>query len=158
MKTKTTIKLTTVDRLVKELTKFKKKWDYSVTVWIPDGSTLCIVGMELDEDGDLRIELEERLEEEEGFFSVDDTLESLKKFDKDAKVYLAGCGLYLNIDLNGNGSIFMENEDDDVVGCHACAFGQYKMEKPQEFLTEAERRELAEKAAKIVLWTMSSVY
>ena len=139
-----------VGRLVGELQEYEEKyWHYNVVCWVQDeedSRALGIVGKGLDEDGDLRIELEE-MEDEEGFYSVSDTLDALKEYDRDVKVYLAGCGLYLNIDREGG--IFAEaDEDDENVGFYASAFGQYPEKRRSVWRTEAEERELAEKARK----------
>jgi hypothetical protein len=145
MKTKESIKLTTVGKLLEELTGFEKISDDCVGVWIPDGSTLCIVGMGLDKDGDLRIELEEQLGEQEGFWSAADTIEALKEYGKDVRVYFAGCGLYLSIDPVHDGSIFKENDDDDLVGCYASAFGEYRPEPQRDGYEERLSAETAMK-------------
>ena len=139
-----------VGRLIGELQEYEEKyWHYNVVCWVQDEEdfrALGIVGKGLDEDGDLRIELEE-MEDEEGFYSVSDTLDALKEYDRDVKVYLAGCGLYLNIDREGG--IFAEaDEDDEYVGFYASAFGQYPEKRRSVWRTEAEERELAEKARK----------
>lgn len=139
-----------VGRLIGELKEYEEKyWHSNVVSWVQDDEdyrTLGIVGMGLDEDGDLRIELEE-MEDDEGFYSVADTLDALKEYDKAVKVYLAGCGLYLSIDSDG--SIFAEaDEDDENVGFYASVFGQYQVKRRSVWRTEAEERELAEKARK----------
>ena len=56
-------------------------------------------------------------------------------------------GLYLGI--NSDGGIFAEaDEDDENVGFYASAFGQYPEKRRSVWRTEAEERELAEKARK----------
>lgn len=139
-----------VGRLIGELEEYEEKyWHYNVVCWVKedeDYRALGIVGKGLDEDGDLRIELEE-MEDEEGFYSVADTLDALKEYDRGAKVYLAGCGLYLSIDSDG--SIFAEaDEDDENVGFYASVFGRYQEKRRSVWRTEAEERELEEKARK----------
>lgn len=139
-----------VGRLVGELTENEEKYGHYLAVcWIQDDEddrTLGIVGMGLDADGDLRIELEE-MDNEEGFYCVADTIDALKEYGKDVKVYLAGCGLYLSID--GEGGIFAEADDEDEnVGFYASVFGQYEEKRTGVWRTDAEERELAEKARK----------
>lgn len=139
-----------VGRLVGELQEYEEKyWHYNVVCWVKDDEdyrALGIVGKGLDEDGNPRIELEE-MEDEEGFYSVADTLDALKEYDKAVKVYLAGCGLYLSIDSDG--SIFAEaDEDDENVGFYASVFGHYQVKRRSVWRTEAEERELAEMARK----------
>lgn len=136
-----------VGRLIGELEEYEEKyWHYNVVCSVQDDEdyrALGIVGKGLDEDGDLRIEMEE-MEDEEGFYSVSDTLDALKEYDRDVKVYLAGCGLYLSIDSDG--SIFAEaDEDDENVGFYAGVFGRYQEKRRSVWRTEAEERELAEK-------------
>ncbi len=128
MTTNENISFTTVGRLLTELKKFEKKWNDYVSVWIPDGSTLGIIGMGFDKDGDLRIELEEQEDVLEGFWTVDDTIHALKQYQNDINVYFSGCGLYFCLETNHDGSIFMDGDDDYVIGCYAYAFGKYDLE------------------------------
>ena len=151
MKTKEDVKFATVGKLLKELKK-KKSFDeecmyYCPTVFVNniDELYLGIVGMGPDEDGDLRIELEE-MGTSEGFFDVTDCILRLEEFDKKTKVYLAGNGLYLNFDQDG--SIFCEpDEDDETVGCYATIFGNYTPEpKPEpEPLNYGRRKDASKK-------------
>lgn len=138
----------TIGKLVQELKPFDKKYStYDVACWTPDDSTLCVVGAGLDKDGDLRIELDE-MGDEGGGFSVSDLLAAIKEYDKETKVYMAGCGMYLNFEPNHDGSIFSDaSEEDEVVGCHAVAFGKYKEEKQ---VSEVEKRGMADSATKQV--------
>ena len=123
MKTKANIKLITVGRLVKELSKFEKKCaDYDVACWAPDYLTCCVTGHRLDEDGDLCIHLEQR-EEDGGYCTVEMLLADLASYDRDVRVYMKSCGYYLNFETDDG--IFTENDDDEIVGCHANAFGEY---------------------------------
>ena len=134
MKTTESIKLTTVGKLLDELKKYEKKhWDLSVVAWVQDDHTLGVVGMGKDEDGDLRIEVEEVEEELEGIWTVSDVIDSLESSGKDTRVYLAGHGYYFAIDSEGN--IFTESDDDDVIGCYATVFSKYE-EEPQEVRTK----------------------
>lgn len=146
-KTTENVLFTTVGKILVELEILEKRHgDESVAVWTHTDLTFGIVGMGLDADGDLRIELEE-MDNEEGFYCVADTLDTLKEYDRDVKVYLAGSGLYLNVD--GDGSIFAEaDEDDENVGFYASVFGQYEEKRTSVWRTDAEERELAENARK----------
>ena len=132
MKTTENIKLTTVGKLLGGLKKYKKNhWDDCVVAWLKDDErTFGVVGMGNDKDGDLRIIVEEVDDVLEGFWTVEEVISSLECKRKDARVYLAGEGLYLAIDSNGS-SIFTEADDDDVVGCHVTIFGEYE-EMPQK--------------------------
>ena len=82
-----------------------------------------------NKDVDLRIIVEEVDDVLEGFWTVEEVISSLECKGKDARVYLAGEGLYLAIDSRGG--IFTEADDDDVVGCHVTIFGEYE-EMPQK--------------------------
>ena len=131
MKTTENIKLTTAGELLGALEKYKKNhWDDCVVAWLKDDErTFGVVGMGNDKDGDLRIIVEEVDDVLEGFWTVEEVISSLECKGKDARVYLAGEGLYLAIDSRG--CIFTEADDDDVVGCHVTVFGEYE-EMPQK--------------------------
>ena len=131
MKPTENIKLTTAGELLGELKKYKKNhWDDCVVAWLKDDErTFGVVGMGNDKDGDLRIIVEEVDDVLEGFWTVEEVISSLECKGKDARVYLAGEGLYLAIDSRG--CIFTEADDDDVVGCHVTVFGEYE-EMPQK--------------------------
>ena len=136
MKTKEDVKFATVGKLLKELKKIKSFDEecmyYRPTVFVNniDELYLGIVGMGTDEDGDLRIELEE-MGTSEGFFDVQDLILRLKEFDSKTRVYLAGSGLYLNLDQDGD--IFSDpDEEDSTVGCYATSFGNYTLEPKPE--------------------------
>ena len=126
MKTTENIKLTTAGKLLGELEKYKKNhWDDCVVAWLKDDEvTFGVVGMGNDKDGDLRIIVEVVDDVLEGFWTVEEVISSLECKGKDARVYLAGEGLYLAIDNNGS-SIFTEADDDDAVGCWVTVFGEY---------------------------------
>lgn len=147
MKTAENIKLKTVGKLISGLKRYEKNhWDYCVIAWTQDDRTFGVVGIGEDEDGDVSVEVEE---EEygvfEGFWTVDDVIESLKMCNKDARVYLAGEGLYLAID--GEKSIFSKNDDEEVVDCYVTVIGEYEVvEEPAP--TEQEKERARKKARK----------
>ena len=126
MKTTENINLTTAGDLLGKLKKYKKNhWDDCVVAWLKDDEgTFGVVGMGNDKDGDLRIIVEVVDDVLEGFWTVEEVISSLECKRKDARVYLAGEGLYLAIDNNGS-SIFTEADDDDAVGCWVTVFGEY---------------------------------
>ena len=126
MKTTENINLTTAGKLLSGLKKYKKNhWDDCVVAWLKDDEvTFGVVGMGNDKDGDLRIIVEVVDDVLEGFWTVEEVISSLECKRKDARVYLAGEGLYLAIDNNGS-SIFTEADDDDAVGCWVTVFGEY---------------------------------
>ena len=144
MKTAENIKLTTVGQLLGELKKYEEEhWDLSVVAWAQDDLTLGVVGMGKDKDGDLQIEVEEVEEELEGIWTVSDVIDSLDRSDKGARVYLAGHGLYFAIDSEGG--VFTESDDDDVVGCYATVFGEYKPAPQRDGYEERLSAEIARK-------------
>lgn len=66
---------------------------------------------------------------------LQELIDELEGYDKNTKVYLAGCGLYLSFEQEGG--IFCEPSDDDgIVGGYATVFGHYEVE-PQGGRTEA---------------------
>lgn len=157
MKTKENIKLITVGRLVKELSKFEKKCaDYDVACWAPDYLTCCVTGHRRDDDGDVCIHLEMQ-EDDGGYCTVEMLLADLSSYDRNARVYMESCGYYLNFEVDGG--IFTENDDDEIVGCYAIAFGEYEEEEyygeddgvvegSWDHKTEWEKRYIAEEERK----------
>ena len=153
MKTTDSTELISVGELVKELEGYEEKhWDWNVEITTDepvgeDEDPPCIiVGMQLDGDGDLRIEIEEEWAGG-GDYYVGELLQHLRDFDSSTRVYLAGGGLLFSID--NHGGIFAESsEDDDALGFFATAFGEYESE-PTGWFTEAEKRERAGNARKM---------
>ena len=108
---------------MKELSKYEKKCsDYDVACWAPDYLTCYVTGHRLDEDGDVCIHFEQQ-EEDGGYCTVGMLLADLASYDRNARVYLESCGYYLNFEVDGD--IFIERNDDDIVGCYANAFGDF---------------------------------
>ena len=153
MKTTDSTELISVGELVKELEGYEEKhWDWNVEITTDepvgdDEDPPCIiVGMQLDGDGDLRIEIEEEWAGG-GDYYIGELLQHLRDFDSRKRVYLAGGGLLFSID--NHGGIFAESgEDDDALGCFATAFGEYES-GPTGWFTEAEKRERAGNARKM---------
>ena len=144
MRTKESIKLITVGRLIEELSKFEEKCqDYDVACWAPDYLTCCVTGQRLDEDGDVCIHLEQQ-EDDGGYCTVSALLADLASYDRNARVYMESCGYYLNFEADGG--IFTENDEDEIVGCYAEALGEYEEDDYGHggWLTDAEKREIAE--------------
>ena len=153
MKKSDIAELISVGELVKELERYEEKhWDWNVEIStdVPVGEDedlpSIIIGMQLDGEGNLRIEIEEEWAGG-GDYHIDELLGRLQDFDPRTKVYLAGGGLLFSID--NHGGIFAESgEDDDALGCFATAFGEYVSE-PTGWFTEAEKRERAGNARKM---------
>ena len=155
MKTTENIKLTTAGELLGELKKYKKNhWDDCVVAWLKDDEvTFGVVGMGNDKDGDLRIIVEVVDDVLEGFWTVEEVISSLECKGKDARVYLAGEGLYLAIDNNGS-SIFTEADDDDAVGCWVTVIGEYEHEPQPE---SNKKREIHAEAIALLLILVAAV-
>lgn len=151
MKKKDNTKLITVGELVKELEGYEKKhWDWNVEITAEgvkgeeEDPTCIITGMGLDEDGDLRIEIEEEWAGG-GDYYVAELLEQLKDFDSHTRVYLAGGGLLFTIDNRGGIFAETDEDEDDTLCCYATAFGEYEDEPTGRKVSEAEKRERPEK-------------
>ena len=136
-------KLVTVGELVKELKRYEKnhwEWNVEISTDKPVGEDedmpCIIIGMGLDTDGDLRIEIEDEWAGG-GDYYIAELIEHLRDFDPGTRVYLAGGGLLFSID--NQGGIFAET-DDDTLCCDATAFGEYE-EKPSSSPTEAKKEE-----------------
>ena len=154
MKTTENIKLTTAGELLRELKKYEEDlWDNCVVAWTQDDMMFGVVGIGKDEDGDLRIEVEEVEEELEGIWSVSDVISSLEDISKETRVYLAGDGLYLSVDSNGS-TIFTEADEDDAVGCWVTVFGEYE-EKPQG--KSKKKREIHSETIALLLILVAAV-
>jgi len=146
------IKLITVGDLLKELKKYEKKhWDWNVEISTDkpigedDDLPCIIIGMGLDEDGDLRIEIEEEWADG-GDYYVAEFLEHLRDFDHATRVYLAGGGLLFSID--NRGGIFAATEDDDTLICDASVFGEYQ-EEPTLRISESDINDRVDTVRKI---------
>ncbi|MEE3390268.1 MAG: hypothetical protein VZR28_03655 [Candidatus Cryptobacteroides sp.] len=147
MKNTEGVKLVTVGKLLKELKKIEKDCqEYILNVEIPDGSIMNVMSSGIDKDGDLSIEVDE--DPDEGYYDVGMLIDELEVYEKNTKVYLEGCGLYLTFDQNPDESILYEPDDEEeIVACGAHAFGEYEY-KPSGWFTEAEKREQTEAARK----------
>ena len=161
MKKTENTKLITVGELVKELVGYEKKhWDWNVEITAEgvegeeEDPTCIITGMGLDEDGDLRIEIEEEWAGG-GDYYVGELLEHLRDFDPGIRLYLAGGGLLFSID--DQGGIFAEtDEDDDTLSCYATAFGEYE-EEPAAKASEVKNTVHIDRKGAIALVAMTVV-
>lgn len=145
--------LLTVGQLLEELAEFEEDYyDYDVVCWTPDREPCFPTSVELDGEGDLCISLKEDDGEN---YSVGMLLEELDKYDPDTRVYVAARGLFLNIEVKNDNTIFYEDLDEEsdieVVACDGIIFGKYEDESSdyedddcQE--VEEEESELEEKA------------
>ena len=150
MKKTDNTKLITVGEMVKELAGYEKKhWDWNVEITAEgvegeeEDPTCIITGMGLDEDGDLRIEIEDEWAGG-GDYYVSELLEQLRDFEASTRVYLVGGGLLFSID--DQGGIFSEtDDDDDTLSCYATAFGEYEERPSGGKISKAAIRERARK-------------
>jgi hypothetical protein len=140
MKTIDNTKLVTVGELLKGLKRYeKKRSDFVVNINIPDGSTLNIVSTILDEDGDLCIDVDEY--PDEGYYDVGMLIDELEGFLKDTRVYMKGCGLYLNFEIDPKiGLLWTDNDDDETVETDAYAFADYEYKPSGGWHTEPKKR------------------
>ena len=152
------VSFVTVGKLLQELKEYEDQyWDLCIACRISDDeedSILCIAGSELDDEGDLCLHLAERdfFDEDDGYYDVADLIAVLHNRARDSKVYLAGCGLLLSFDLNGDGTIFDGvNEDDDTIGCGLSAFGEYEETLEEEPALVRKRDGLGEDIALVIL-------
>ena len=134
MKTTEDTELLTVGQLVEELAEFEEDYsDYDVVCWTPDHEPCFPTSVELDEDGDLCISLKEDDGEN---YSVGMLLEELDKYDPDTQVYVAARGLFMNIEVKNDYTIFYEDLDEEsdieVVACDGIIFGEYEDEWEEE--------------------------
>lgn len=121
-------KLITVGELVKELEGYEEEhwnWNVEISTDEPLGEEedlpCIIIGMGLDEDGDLRIDIEDEWAGG-GDYYVGELIEQLRDLDAGTRVYLVGGGLLFSID--NQGGIFAETDDGDTLSCNATAFGE----------------------------------
>ena len=151
MKKTDNTKLITVGELVKELAGYEKKhWDWNVEITTdePIGEEedmpCIIIGMGLDSDGDLRIDIEDEWAGG-GDYYVGELLEQLRDFDASTRVYLAGGGLLFTIDNRGGIFAETDEDEDDTLCCYATAFGEYEVPPTGGRAPKAKKREQARK-------------
>ena len=126
--------LLTVSQLLEELAEFEEDYyDYDVVCWTPDREPCFPTCVELDGDGDLCISLKEDDGEN---YSVGMLLEELDKYDPDTRVYVAARGLFLNIEVKNDNTIFYEDLDEEsdieVVACDGIIFSKYEDESSDD--------------------------
>ena len=126
--------LLTVSQLLEELAEFEEDYyDYDVVCWTPDREPCFPTSVELDGEGDLCISLKEDDGEN---YSVGMLLEELDKYDPDTRVYVAARGLFLNIEVKNDNTIFYEDLDEEsdmeVVACDGIIFSKYEDESSDD--------------------------
>lgn len=122
MKEAKEVKLVMVGKVIGELTRLKKKnSEDNVVCCLPGGSLRYVVSSGLDEDGDVRIFLDEDYEDS-GCYNVEMLSNELHGYDKKARVYLKGCGLLLG--LKDCKDLFEYDEGEDVVFCDSIKIGK----------------------------------
>ena len=138
-----------VGTLLKELRRFESEYpDYDIACCMPDDTRCRMVGMYTDDDGGLNLLMEEEMDGGE-YYDVDSILSCLDSYDRTMDVHVAACGLLMDIEVFRDGTFFDVDEDCDAVFCDGEVFGEYEEEESGSgWLTEAEKRMLAEKAKK----------
>ena len=138
-----------VAQLIEELTRFEKDYpDVNVTCCIPDGTICYAVSIDQDGEGQVCIGFEEE-EEDSGCLEVEMLIADLEMYDRSAMVRMEACGLSMTFSIFDDGSFFVYDENEECVCCDGEVIGEY--EEPEYrsgWLTEAEKRMLAEKARK----------
>ncbi len=143
MKTPSDIRLITVRRLIDELGEFESECpDTEVTFELPGTGIFRVSNIELDKDGDVCIKLNQKAYDDgdcyietidylsPDSYAVENLIFDLGHYDDNARVYLAGNGLYMNIILSGieEGDLFSNDEDNEQVNCEVSQFGKYEEE------------------------------
>lgn len=144
MKTPKEIKLLLVGQLMEELSEYSQEclnWD--IVCNDPDGTSYYVANiegaLEIDEDGDLRISLDDAEYDKDDCYTVEMLLDELKKYKLQTKVYLAGHGLYMTWD----DSMTYDDEYEEI-GFNGITFGKYEEQSNASgWLTESEKRNLA---------------
>lgn len=138
-----------VAKLTKELKRFEKDHpEAAVTCWTPDGQLCYAIDIEKNGDGTVCIGFEEG-EEDSVCLDVDMLLEYLAKYDSRALVCMQACGLYMTFSISRDGTFLSYDEEEEYVWCDGNIIGEYEeKESGSGWLTEAEKRMLAEKARK----------
>lgn len=161
METPSDIRLITVRRLIDELGEFESECqDTEVTFELPGTGIFRVSDMELDKDGDLRLNLDQKAYDDgdcyietidyfsQDSYTVENLIFDLGYYEDNARVYLAGSGLYMNIILSGieEGDLFSNDEDNEQVTCEVSSFGKYEEAyKKQEKERERDRQKEKEK-------------
>lgn len=137
-----------VGTLVKELRRFESKYpDYDIACYVPDDTRCRMVGLYTDDDGSLNLLMEEEMDGGD-YYDVDSILSCLDSYDRTMGVHVAACGLLMDIEVFRDGTFFDVDEDCDAVFCDGEVYGEYEEETGSGWLTEAEKRMLAEEARK----------
>lgn len=116
----------TVGSLIKELKGLREEfWGFEIVCWLPGDITCEIVGARPNTDGGLCLWIEEEADDRGGY-DVETLLNVLSDYNNNTQIYLAGEGRYLEFDVNRDGGVFSEaNEDDESVGFYAKVIGEY---------------------------------
>lgn len=118
-----------VDSLIKEIEAVGKRCSgFNVICWLPEDITCEIVGVKTDKNGDICLWIEEKIEDPGGY-DVETLFDVLKGSKKGARVYLATEGAYFGFEVNHNGDIFSDPDDEDEsIGFYAFEIGAYDVD------------------------------
>jgi len=136
-------KTMTVRDLIRELNEVSNVCEeYDLVLWAPGDLVCCVTKTIIDEDGDVRICVEEEYDDG-GYYTVEMLRDELESYDEGKSVYWAGCGLYMTVEQDGG--VFAVDHDSESVGADALVVGRYEEEEEESgWLTIEDRRELAE--------------
>jgi hypothetical protein len=153
--------LATVGGLLRELKPFEEDHSFDeVTFDLEDKGIFRIYHVEMDEDDRLCLYVDQTAHEEDGcyaeedydlrpdYYTVGTLIDELESYDEDTEVYLAGEGLYMNIDSAEGGRDYLYEYDDEYEELifDVSAFGQYEKETADVSANRARAREESEKA------------
>ena len=148
MKTENDVKLMTVGELLDALKSYKKKYlEYDFFIWCEelDDEHLGVYGMDLDEDGDLRMLVDWTEFGGVGFITIEEVMEDLKELDRNTRIYLDWFGYYLALERD---SFYEPDDDYKTISCDSFIIGEYDIPEPyvptEKELRQAARREIWE--------------
>lgn len=133
--------LLTVGQLLEKLAELEEEnMDWDVVCNAPGDVSCYVINLDLDEDGDLCIDLEDSEYDRSDGYTVDMLLDELKKYKKNTRVYLAGLGMYLTWEEG-----LSYDDEYEEVGFDGIAIGQYREQNNSSgWQAEAEKQKLAE--------------
>lgn len=141
--------LMTVSKLIEELKRFEKKYsDADVVCYLPDDTICIVVTIRIDDEGDVCIRFEEGYEDSNSY-CVEELLDSLSEYNRNARVYIDLGGYYATFTVYPNGEFLFYHEDEKWVYCDCEIIEEYEeQEDCSGRHSPAVRRMLAEKARK----------
>ena len=126
----------TVDKLYTGL----KKCDpgKELAIMDADENQFCMVAYDTDDQDNLCLYFEEC--GEGSGYTIEDILDLLKDYRKDAGVYIACYGIYLDIVADPEGDPELVEDDDDFIECAVSQFGTYDDTKSRQPMKYTKKR------------------